>query len=473
MSEDSSTSDRHSPSRRSSQISASSRSPSRRRASISHSSPPSTPSSFDAEFPDVKAQHRPPSLNLSSLGPIQVKNEHHTPHSTLFDAPSLPAVPELHMEQQLMVNRVASLCLWADGMETKYVDFEAMPFELNPDGSPQSPLPNGIVRTSLRMKLQMPADGYSSNAVGFNGALSFVTLLPPSAELMTRVHVDNICISREVAPLVCMDRNANQAGQELVVAMLPDSWLTRCRWLDTGNKKAIVTQQVILDAEIIFVVVYDLQRVHGALPSAEIAHLRKHVDNAPPQAPALLPLPMSPPSASRFGSNVANSYLYSTAASIAGGHAQAMQQHQHQQQPQHPQSPHAQQPPHTHGHMRTHSLGAGHPPALPSPGAYAMGSAGAVKVDENGHGMPSQSNQTTPTHTSFPQLASSPPLSASSATSGGPPSSSGSATGRSSCVGYGQGGMGVGMVAGVGMMGHNNSLGFNSDPWTTSLLPLF
>lgn len=284
---------------------------------MSHSSPPSTPSSYDAEFPDVKAQHRPPSLNLSSLGPVQVKNELHTPHSSLFDPPSLPAVPELHMEQSLMTNRVAGLCLWADGMQLKYVDVDALPFASDPPGSPVVPPSNGIVRTSLRMKLQMPAYGFGNSAVGFGGMLSFAAPLPPSAELMTRVHVDNVCISREVAPLVCMDRNSNPTGQELVVAMLPDSWLTRCRWLDTGNKKAIVTQQVVVDAEAIFVVIYDLQRVQGALPSAELVLWNKHVDNAPPQAPALLPLPMTPPSASRFGSNVANSYLYSTAAPLS------------------------------------------------------------------------------------------------------------------------------------------------------------
>lgn len=325
-----------------------------------------------------------------------------------------------------MVNRVAGLWLWAEGMETKYTDVDTLPFAPNSPTSPMSPAPGGVVRASLRMKLQMPADGYGSNAVGFNGALCFANPLPPSAELMTRVHVDNVCISREVSTLVCMERNTNSAGQELHVAMLPDSWLTRCRWLDTGNKKAIVTQEVVVDAEPIFIVIYDLQRVPGALPSAELIFWHKHVDNAPPQAPpALLPLPMTPPSANRYGSNMANSYLYSTVASVAGGHAQAMQQ---QPQQHHPQSPHAQHP--------------------------------------------SRSNQTTPTHTSFPQLVSPPPSAGVGPPSSGLPLQSGTSTVRS-CVGYGQGGVGMGMATGVGMMGHNNNVGFNSDPWTTSLLPLF
>ncbi|KAH8117470.1 hypothetical protein DFH11DRAFT_1724466 [Phellopilus nigrolimitatus] len=471
LSEGSSTSDRHSPSRRSSRLS--SRSPSRRRSSISHSSPPSTPTSYDSELSESapSANRRPTSLNLSphSLPQISsIKTEHlHSPHGLLFEPSGLSAVPEIAVEQHrpLIVNRVAGLCLWAESMQPNYIDVDALPFAGTPasPGSPAVPPPSspqipstGIVRTSLRVKLQMPSDGMNgTNAVGFSGAVAFASPLSPSAEVMTRVHVDNVCISREIAPLIPVHDPAAATGagaamQERFVALLPDSWLTRCCWLDTGNKKTIVTQQVVVDAEALFVVIYDLHRVRTTAPSAELVLWNKHVDNAPPQAPALLPLPMMSPSASRFGGSAANSYLYSTAASLAN-HAQHTHTHAH--------PPHAQQ----HSHVRGHSSPTlGHsvrPTNTASGGDTASGSGG------------SGSNQTTPTHTSFPALAS--PISP-NVPSG--TSSSGSSSARS-CTGFGQGGVGMGMVSGVGVLMHGHSMGsgigFENEPWTTSLLPLF
>ncbi|KAI5123293.1 hypothetical protein M0805_009314 [Coniferiporia weirii] len=480
LSEGSSTSDRHSPSHRGSQIS--SRSPSRRRPSVSHSSAPSTPSSYDSEFSDSAqtGSHRPPSLTLSPLiafqGP-QIKTEHaHTPHGSLFDPSTLPAVPELPVEQPvpLSVNRVSGLCLWADGMETNYIDIDALPFASS-SNSPNSPAMSsislsqvssgGIVRTSLRTKLQLPEADSGSNAGGFCGAVSFASPLAPSAEVLTRVHVDNVCISREIAPLIPVHDSAAATGagaamQEQFVAMLPDSCLARCRWLHNGNKRTIVTQQVVVDAEALLVVIYDLHFARIPVPTAELLLWNKHVDNAPPQAPALLPLPMTPPSAGRYGSTSANTYLYSTAASLASNHAQ----------PTHSHSPHAQQ---HHTHVRGHSVSGPIHGHQISPAGMGIGpGSGSGNSDATSA---ADSNQTTPTHTSFPMLTS--PIS-SGAPSGG--SSSGSSTARS-CAGYGQSSTGMSMVAGAGMPmnqfhGTNTmggGMGFNSDPWTTSLLPLF
>ena len=494
LSEASSTSDRHSPSRRGSKISPS---PSRRR-SISHSSPPSTPTSFE-DFSDLS--HRPPSLSLAPL--TNIKSEHS--HTSLYDTPSgLPAVPEMD-QPSLMVNRVAGICLWADGMDPNYIDVDALPFAS--PSSPSSPnasthIPSGgVVRTSLRVKLTMPLDVASDSLSGFSGALSFVAPVSSSAECMTRVHVDNTCISRETGRLIPVNDLASGASRTPFVAMLPDSWLTRCRWLDTGSKKTIVTQQVVVDSEAIFVVIYDLHRTRASpgpmgtpslqKPTAELMLWNKHIDTAITAPPALLPLPMGSPSTSRFGDagNAANAYLYSTAGGIAGSQLpQYMSPVQHH-------SPHSPAISLAHSH-HSNSPGLGH--ALPPTGHSNTASSGAPG-----------SNETTPTRIGFPMLSTSggmmqgapgsvPPNTAHSHSG----SSSGSSTIRSCAISTsnsvgGAGGnytatgpssllsftpSGMGMAAGVGIGGGAGAMGGAmpglghstfGDPWTTPLLPLF
>lgn len=361
LSEASSASDRHSPPQRSSKISPS---PSRRRPSVSHSSPPSTPTSFDADYTDL-GPHRSPSFSLSPL--TTIKTEY--PQVSPFETPSgLPSVLEMGFQPSpISVNRVAGLCLWADGMDPNHIDVDALPFASpSSPGLPASPSgpthipPSGVVRTSLRVKLTMPVDVTSGSISGFSGALSFAGPVASSAECLTRVHVDNVCVSRETGRLIPVNEPAGGASRTPTpfVAMLPDSWLTRCRLLDTEGKKTIVTQQVVVDAEAIFVVIYDLHRTRvspGPMgspslqrPTAELMLWNKHVDSAvsAPPPPALLPLPMSSPSTSRFGDagNAANAYLYSTAAALSGNQIpQYMSPVQHH-------SPHSPPATQMHGH---------------------------------------------------------------------------------------------------------------------------
>lgn len=467
LSEGSSTSDRYSPPQRCSKLT--SRSPNtRRRPSISHSSPPSTPTSYDSEYSDsvVVESHRPQSLHLSPSIACQqppIKSEHmHSPQTTLFEHPGLPALPEVPLEQPLSMaqNHAVGFCLWAQNVEPTFIDVDALAFVDKPT-SPGAPVPpqipmRGTPRACLRITLRLPSGGSACDAMGFSGAVTFSHPLAPSARVVTRLLLDGAACSQEVQPLVPVHDQASAArsGQsmhERYVAMLPDSCLSRCRLINTEGKKARIIQQVIVDAEPLFVVGYDLFRLPVATLSAELSSWTKVVDNRPPPEPSLEPLPMS---AGRFGGggSSANDYLYSTAASLPT-HA-----------PRH--SP--------YGHARGHSVGSptvGHPVSPTSVMSTSPISEPAP---------PGSSPQTTPTHTSFALLGS--PISPTSPHGG---SSSGSSTARSRS-GFTQGSLG--MVSGVGYPlanyghghGHGHSHGslmgpegFAQDPWTTSLLPLF
>lgn len=210
-------------------------------------------------------------------------------------------------------------------METNYIDVDAL-------SPPTPPTSNETVHVSLRIKLTLPYGsevGMGNNIQGLNGAVSFVTPIPPNAKVLTQVTVDGVCLSKEAAAFGVIETQAGPQSQDPTrpqeqryVAVLPDSWLTRCRWMQSGSKRTLVIQTVVVDGETLFVVIYDLERVrdslYGQVPRAELVLWHKKFGTTPPRSPALLPLPMSSPSSSRFGdhSNAANAYLYSTAASL-------------------------------------------------------------------------------------------------------------------------------------------------------------
>ncbi|EJD06017.1 uncharacterized protein FOMMEDRAFT_145345 [Fomitiporia mediterranea MF3/22] len=469
MSEGSSTSDRYSPPQRSNKLT--SRSPtSRRRPSISHSSPPSTPTSNGSEYSEavLKDPHHPQGLHLSpsiTSQPPVIKSEHlQSPQGSLFEPSGLPSVPEVALEQPQSAapNSTVGFCLWAQNIEPTYVDVDALPFVDKPT-SPGSPVPpqlplRGIPRACLRFTLRLPTEGSGCDAMGFSGAITFSRPLASSARVVTRVHINNVPVSQEVQPLVPVHDQANaaltgQAMQERHVAMLPDSCLSRCNLLNTAGKKTRIIQQVIVDAEPLFVVGYDLYRLPVPHLTAELSSWTKVVDNRPPPEPSLDPLPIG---MGRFGAgSSANEYLYGTAGSL-------------------PAHVSRNTPPHSHGfgHSRGHSVGSptvGHPISPTT-------SLGSTQISASLSTGPSQA---TPTHANFTTLGS--PMAPTSPHG----SSSGSSTARSrSSFSQGNVGMGMGMTSGVNFPlahhGHGNGHGslmgsenFGQDPWTSNLLPLF
>ncbi|KAL5533306.1 hypothetical protein ACEPAF_5082 [Sanghuangporus sanghuang] len=464
-----STSDRYSPPHRNNKLT--SQSPTSRRrggTSVSHPSPPSTPTSNVSEYSDsaLNDSRRPQSLHLSPSfsQPLTIKSEHtQSPQNLLFEPSNFPSLPEVALEHspRLALNHAVGFCLWAQNIEPTYVDVNSLPFVDKPT-SPASPVPpqltavRGTPRACLRFTLRLPTEGSGCNAMGFSGAITFSQPLAPSARVVTRMHVNNVPVSQEVQPLVpvqdqaAVSRTSGQSIPGRFVAMLPDSCLSRCNLFNFDGKKARIIQQVIVEAEPLFVVGYDLFRLPVPNLSAEFASWTKVVDNRPPPEPSLDPLPLS---AGRYGSGTsANDYLYSTAGSLPA-HVPR-------------QAPHS----HAFGHARGHSVSTstfGHPVSPTSGVDHTPMSASA----------PSGSTQTTPTHTNFTGLGS-----LASPTTPHDGASSGSSTARSR-PGFNQSGLSAGIgITGYPLShqgpgnGHGSMLGtdnFGQDPWTTSLLPLF
>ncbi|TDL27538.1 hypothetical protein BD410DRAFT_426163 [Rickenella mellea] len=281
------------------------------RPSSTASSPPSTEAYESESASDNSPREasrrdtiRPGSLSLGSPLTLQIPPTDPTPHLKSeispklhhpFDnSPSLGAMNDMRLDpahefQLLNVTRVCGLGLWTDGMEPIYIDVDTLPSSVSTSFSPVPTSPGSsapVIRSSLRLKLCMPAslgvENVNDAIRGFDGAVSFTTPVPSSAKCLTKVHVDGTCISRELAEFIPVapppsPEHADQ-GEQKFVALLPDSWLSRCRWLDTGSKKTLVTQQVIVDEDPLFVVIYDLHRVKHNVPTAELLVWHKHID---------------------------------------------------------------------------------------------------------------------------------------------------------------------------------------------------
>jgi len=116
-----------------------------------------------------------------------------------------------------------------------------------------------------------------------------------SANCVTDVYAANVHHSRDIAPL--QPPTIDSAMGECT-ASLPESELTRCRWLDS-SKQTSIYQRVVVDNDTMAVIVYDLDRSFcDNSPFAEVVGFQKYrVNSEKPQSPP----PVSPaPSYSNY-----------------------------------------------------------------------------------------------------------------------------------------------------------------------------
>jgi hypothetical protein len=111
-----------------------------------------------------------------------------------------------------------------------------------------------------------------------------------SGKCFTRVFTTNTCISKELDFL--------RPTSQTLTAMLPDSWLTKSRWLEASESphsifigyevahviiasRTSITQQIIVDDEVIAFIVYDLDRGMDSQggPSVELTGFQKYAGN--------------------------------------------------------------------------------------------------------------------------------------------------------------------------------------------------
>jgi len=172
-------------------------------------------------------------------------------HGTLVSSP--PRTSDIS-PQTSGATRIKTFCLLADGMT---------PFSINVDALASQPRRAWL---ALKMKLCITSvDDICSPSTlhGFASSIHLSDAWSTSGKCITKVYVGNTCISEEVGTLGI---SSMEVGR--VTAVLPDSSLTRCRWLDASVSTRL-TQELIVDGQTLIYLIYDLDRRNG-MPSAEL-----------------------------------------------------------------------------------------------------------------------------------------------------------------------------------------------------------
>lgn len=175
------------------------------------SSSSSQRSQYDATLPSEQAgpsRHHP--SPFTKPGPMGVWQNMQTP-------PSMSVSSSRGFD-----NRVTRLELLADGMA---------PFSVRVDALvPRAQSPGPVPALSLKVKLSLASisDIRSPPTLhGFAGTVCFSNVWATYGKCATKVYASGVCISEELEAI-----QVNSVDVGVVNAMLPDSSLTRCRWLD-------------------------------------------------------------------------------------------------------------------------------------------------------------------------------------------------------------------------------------------------
>ncbi|OJA21601.1 hypothetical protein AZE42_01677 [Rhizopogon vesiculosus] len=173
---------------------------------------------------------------------------------------------------------LTQLSLWAEGMQPAAVPVDALSSSAQP-----ADLSASVV--ALRVKLHLPPIDapYSPALHGFQGSITCNAPRNPNIRCATAVFVRNQCASREstYCSVIATDPTGHE-GLDTITLLLPDSQLSRSRWLDP-NVQACIVQKIIVDEHVIAVIYYDLDRRQCEnMPSAELVGFQKfagHADN--------------------------------------------------------------------------------------------------------------------------------------------------------------------------------------------------
>lgn len=184
---------------------------------------PSTPSSSDSEHSPVPGVSH---LHVNT----DVYSSPSSPASTSYASPTLvqPPYAPSHFQDVAPTHtnvRLSRLQIWADGLP---------PFTVEVDSLTSPPKPYS--RVMLRLKLSLPqaeVDSSVSTLHGFGGAIVLSEPWLSSGKCFTRVFTANTCVSKELDYL--------QPTNQSLTAFLPDSWLTKSRWLEASTFTPCVT----------------------------------------------------------------------------------------------------------------------------------------------------------------------------------------------------------------------------------------
>ncbi|KAG1772640.1 hypothetical protein EDD22DRAFT_768007 [Suillus occidentalis] len=209
-------------------------------------------------------------LNQSMLAADQM-----SPDLLLSDSPRIQHSSSL-FPSALRPPILTALSLWAEGMQPATVPVNALSSQTQP-----ADLNSSVV--ALRVKLRLPLiEAPCSPALhGFHGSITCNAPPTSSIRCSTAVFVRNQCVSRESS--YCSVIAADAAGPEVldhITLLLPDSQLSRSRWIDP-NVQACIIQKIVVDEQVIAVIYYDLDRRQCEnLPSVELTGFQKYTGHA-------------------------------------------------------------------------------------------------------------------------------------------------------------------------------------------------
>ncbi|KAF7363411.1 TEA domain-containing protein [Mycena sanguinolenta] len=247
-----------------------------------YSSPDNSPHEVVHEIPAAPGLSHSPSSPLSSLSSDIGSPPHNFSHlagpysyaaqnQKAYTAPGYPAF--VHAQPPTTTrypNRTTGLTLLADGMTAFTVNIDRL---VEPVSHPGRTPPQ-----TLRIRLAIPpVDDTRAppNLHGFFGQVQLAAVWSSQAKVFTRVYdASGHCFSSEVESL-----QPNSVELGTVVAALPESALSRARWLDSSVQTRI-TQQIVVDNATLLQVIYELDRRahHSALPSAELVAFQPYAD---------------------------------------------------------------------------------------------------------------------------------------------------------------------------------------------------
>ncbi|EKM82713.1 hypothetical protein AGABI1DRAFT_104604 [Agaricus bisporus var. burnettii JB137-S8] len=155
-------------------------------------------------------------------------------------------------------NRIRALRLVADGMSPLLIRMD----QLAPLHMPYQPLQLKIcLRISTMDDINCP-----STLQGFLASVYLSHMWTSSGKCITKTIVGSTIVAEDINSL-----QVSEVNMGTVNAVLPESHLTRCRWLDP-NLPTNITQEIIVDGESLLFVIYELDRAAGhSLPSAELS----------------------------------------------------------------------------------------------------------------------------------------------------------------------------------------------------------
>ncbi|RPD66049.1 hypothetical protein L226DRAFT_566531 [Lentinus tigrinus ALCF2SS1-7] len=260
-------------------------------ASFPSLSPPSQLSSFPElgvedvfSSPPSSTRLPDPAFCLSSsprtthpVTPVSVKLEPLAMDPTLFTLPQMSFTDSPTDYTLSVPNRIAHLYFWADGMVPLTLDVDRLV-----GATPSSPS-----RTFLHLRVSMPplADlRCPPNLQGVNGAVSFATPWTSLAKCQTKswgsgrtvMSQDLGLFTQVTTPELQSTLAADPSSSQMVYAYLPDSALSRCHWLDNVHT---ITQQLVVDNEVLAVLVYHIERIADATraaPAMELIGFQKY-----------------------------------------------------------------------------------------------------------------------------------------------------------------------------------------------------